>query len=60
MKHEPMKVVVVPSIATPNNTMLYLSRNNAVTKRGSFGLEPRNMENEEKPLKRPLKKEKKS
>ena len=49
-----------PSTATLGNTTLYFSRNNAVTDGSGFGLEPRNVENEEKSLKRPLNKVKKS
>ena len=52
--------VVEPSTATPCNTELSCFRNNAVAEGGGFGLEPRNVENEEKSLKRPLKKVKKS
>ena len=49
-----------PPLQHPSNTALHLSRNNAITERGSFGLEPRDMENEEKYFKRPPKKVKKS
>ena len=40
-----------PPLQHPSNTTLYSSRNNAVTERRSFGLEPRDMENEEKSFK---------
>ena len=49
-----------PPLQHPNNTTLYFSRNNVVTKRRSFLLEPRDMENEKQSFKRPLKKVKKS
>ena len=53
-------MVLRSSTATPYNTTLYLSRNNVLVGGGGFGIEPRNVENEEQSLKMPLKKEKKS
>ena len=48
---------VESSTATPCNTKLSRFRNNVVAEGGGFGLEPRNVENEEKSLNRPLKKD---
>ena len=44
---------MVSFTAIPSKIALYLSRNNAVTERSSFGLEPIDVKNEEKSLKRP-------